>query len=246
MIPTENRLFDAIDATWPAARQVTRGPWILRDGQGGGKRVSAASATGPVTPKDIAIAEQAMRDMGQDPLFMLRAHDTALDDALAGRGYQIVDPVQVLAAPVARLTSERIPSVTTFEIWEPLAIMAEIWAKGGIGPARLDVMARAEVKTAILARWNQKPAGVGFAALHGDIAMVHAVEVLAEQRRQGVAGWIMRQAAFWAQAQAAETLSVLCTRANTAATGLYSALGFVPAGQYHYRAAPKIGDGPHD
>ena len=108
-----------------------------------------------------------------------------------------------------------------------------------IGPARLEVMGRAAVKTAILARWNEKPAGVGFVAADQEIAMVHAVEVLANQRRQGVAQWIMRQAAFWAHAQGAETLAVICTRANTPGLSLYSALGFETVGQYHYRAEPE-------
>lgn len=169
---------------------------------------------------------------------MLREADSHLDTELANHGYEVVDPVQILATPTAKLTDIAIPRVTTFVIWEPLAIMAEIWAKGGIGPARLDVMARAQKKTAILARWNQKPAGVGFVAISEGIAMVHAVEVLEGQRRQGVAQWIMRQAAFWSQAQGAETLAVLCTRSNEAALSLYSGLGFDPVGQYHYRKKP--------
>ena len=55
MIPAQ-RLYDTIDGTWPAARYVTDGPWLLRDGQGGGKRVSAASARAPVTADDIPSA----------------------------------------------------------------------------------------------------------------------------------------------------------------------------------------------
>jgi hypothetical protein len=36
-------LFDVIDATWPAAQMLRDGAFVLRNGQGGGKRVSAAS-----------------------------------------------------------------------------------------------------------------------------------------------------------------------------------------------------------
>ena len=106
-------------------------------------------------------------------------------------------------------------------------------------------MARAETKTAVFARWKDKPAGVAFVAVAGEIAMVHAVEVLAHQRRQGVAQWIMRQAALWAETQGATTLAVLCTKANVPALGLYSALGFVPSGRYHYRLKPDSGDLAH-
>lgn len=65
--------FDAGDATWPAARCFEHGPWILREGQGGGKRVSAATARGAITGADIPTAEAAMREMDQRPLFMVRA-----------------------------------------------------------------------------------------------------------------------------------------------------------------------------
>ena len=245
MMPTETQLFEAVDATWPAARFVRAGRWTLRDGQGGGNRVSSATAMGPVTVGDIEAAENAMIDKGQEPLFMIRGIDAALDAKLAARGYQVIDPVVLLTAPVKSLAEVPIPPLTTFTIWEPLAIMDEIWAKGGVGPARRAVMARAGTKTAVFARWKDKPAGVAFVALSGKIAMVHAVEVLEHQRRQGVAQWIMRQAAVWAARQGATTLAVLCTKENAPALGLYSALGFAPSGQYHYRVKPDSGDLAH-
>ncbi|WP_299287602.1 GNAT family N-acetyltransferase [uncultured Tateyamaria sp.] len=231
--------YDAIEGTWPPAQTKAVGPWLIRDGRGGGKRVSAATAMRAVTDVDVPEAEAAMRALGQTPLFMIRNEDAALDGILAARGYTIIDPTNGYCIAPAALTNTPIPRVTTFAIWEPLAIMGEIWAKGGIGPTRLDVMARARIKTGILARWNEKPAGVAFVALHDGIAMVHAVEVLPHQRRRGVAQWIMRQAAFWAQDQGATTLAVLTTTSNDAANGLYQRLGFQPMPGYHYRTAPE-------
>ncbi len=232
---TSPGLFAAIDATWPAAAYTPVGPWLLREGRGGGKRVSATSATAEARPADIAEAEAAMRARGQPLLFTLPVEETALDAALEARGYRIIDPTTIWTAPTARLTDEPLPRVTAFCIWEPLAIMEEIWAKGGIGPARLAVMARATEKTGLLARWNERPAGAAFAAIHEGLCMVHAVEILPEHRRQGVASWVMRAAAFWAQARGAEQISVLCTQANEGANRLYSSLGFAATGQYHYR-----------
>lgn len=242
MTRSEEVLFEAIDRTWPPAKMFTRGQWQLRAGAGGGKRVSAATARGAVSAGDITDAEDAMRDMGQNPLFMLRGDDGHLDQALSARGYKVIDPVVVLTAPVAALTDITVPPVTCFTVWEPLAIMHEIWAQGGIGPERLAVMRRAKVKTGLFARCNNKPAGCGFVSVAGRLAMVHAVEVLPDLRRQGVAGWIMRQAAFWARGKGATEMAVLCTRANTGALGLYSSLGFEKAAEYHYRHIPNVGD----
>ena len=233
-------LYCAIDGTWPAAAKSHVGPWTIRDGQGGGKRVSAATLNGTEVG-DVASAEAAMRAFDQQPLFMVRQGEDALDTALEARSYQIIDPTNGYATPVSTLTDVPVPPVTAFVIWEPLAIMEDIWAKGGIGPARLAVMARAEQKTAILARWNEKPAGVAFVAIHDGVAMVHAVEVLDHQRRQGVAQWIMRRAAFWAQDQGAHTLAVLTTAANGPANALYQQLGFTALGGYHYRISPTKG-----
>lgn len=236
---TPSAPYAAIDGTWPAAGFHSVGPWLVREGQGGGKRVSATTAVAEVKAQDIATAEDAMRRLGQRPLFMIRDCDGALDEALAVRHYRVVDPVNLYVAPVSSLTDMPIPRVTAFAIWEPLAIMAEIWAKGGIGRDRLNVMDRTKTKTGILARWNEKPAGTAFAAIHDDIAMVHAVEVLPHQRKQGVAGWIMRRAAFWAQENGAETLAVLCTQENVAANRLYQQLGFRKLCGYHYRQHPE-------
>ncbi len=99
-------------------------------------------------------------------------------------------------------------------------------------------MHRAATKTAILTRWNEMPGGVAFAALHDGVCMVHAVEVLEHQRGQGVAKWLMRSAGFWAQAQGATQMAVLCTQANAGANRLYQGLGFDLAGHYHYRQSP--------
>ncbi|MEM8655057.1 MAG: GNAT family N-acetyltransferase [Pseudomonadota bacterium] len=233
---TPAAFYAAIDGTWPAARMTRAGPWAIRNGEGGGKRVSAATAEAPGT--DLTQAEEAMRALGQTPLFMVRQGEDTLDQTLDHAGYAIVDPTNGYIAPVETLTDIPIPRVTAFAIWEPLAIMEDIWAKGGIGPARLAVMHRAPTKTAILARHKDKPAGTAFAAIHARIAMVHAVEVLPHQRRQGVAQWIMRRAAFWAAENGATHIAVLTTAANGPANALYRGLGFEQVCGYHYRTAP--------
>ncbi len=236
MRPDVHTLYDVTEGTWPPASRRSLGAVLIRDGQGGGKRVSAATACGPVTAEDLPRAEQAMRAMGQSPLFQVRQGEEALDGLLAEQGYGIVDSVNLYAAPVAGLISETPPEVSTFTIWEPLEIMREIWAEGGIGPDRIRVMERAPgPKTALLGRHDNHPAATGFVAIHEGVAMVHALEVRARHRRAGMGRLLMLQAAHWAVTEGASHLSVICTRANTAANGLYAAMGFAHIGQYHYR-----------
>lgn len=236
MTPDAACLYDVIDGTWPTAEVRRLGPVLLRRGDNGGQRVSAATALGPVTLKDIVAAEAAMQAMGQPRLFQIRSGDDALDAALAARGYIVVDPVNLYVVSVEALATRRPPPVTAFCVWEPLAIQNDIWAKGGIGPERLAVMQRAQgPKTSILGRINDHPGGTAFVAIHDGIAMVHAVEVLPHQRKLGMAGWFMRLAAFWARDNGATHLAVVCTQANAGANALYASLGLALVGQYHYR-----------
>jgi N-acetylglutamate synthase len=232
-------LFAAIDATWPAAEVRRRGPWTLRRGDGGGNRASAASFNGTGDPEpDIAAAEAAMRAWGQVPLFMIRPGDEGLDAALARRGYAARDHVALLAAPTAALAPAE-PDPLVLSGPAPLAVMAEIWARGGIGPERLAVMARAAAPRAfLLGRTGDRPAGCAFVAVAGDVAMLHALEVAPASRRKGVGAAMTRAAAGWAVAAGAPRLALAVARANAAGCALYAALGMAEAAAYHYRATP--------
>lgn len=232
------RYFAAIDATWPAAGYRTLGPWRMRDGAGGGKRVSAASLIGDTAPTDADIDAAAadMQTQGQPPLFMVRDTDTALDAALGARGYDIIDPVQIHLGDAADIGATPPPPVTTFQSAEPLAIMREIWQDGGIGPSRIAVMARAQgPKTYLLGRINDRAAGVAYVAISQGIAMLHALEVHETHRRHGLGRHLMAAAARWATQQGARDLCVLVTTANQGANALYASLGMQGVGQYHYR-----------
>lgn len=229
-------LFAVSDTTWPAAREFHLGPVRLRHGAGGGQRVSSAWAPGPITPAQLAAAEAAMRDMGQPPLFQMTQPDTPLDAQLSAAGYRVKDPCNLFACPVETLLEIPRPRVSGFAVWEPLAIMEEIWEAGGIGPARIDVMRRANCpKTAILGRAQDRAAGTAYVGIHDRIAMVHALEVAKPQRRNGVARTMMGHAGYWAAQNGATHLSVIVTKENIAGNTLYASLGMMPAGHYHYR-----------
>lgn len=224
-------LAEVMESTWPPASRHRLGPFTLRDGAGGGKRVSAASLGGPFTEADLDALEAAMAE----PLMLVRAGETTLDAALDARGWRIVDPVVAYAAPVAMLTAE-LPRLTAFPHWPPLEIARSIWAEGGVGPARIAVMDRvAGPKAALLGRIDDRSAGVAFVACHGQEAMVHALDVREGHRRQGLGRKLLHAAANWAAGQGASRLSLVVTRQNAAARALYARLGMEVVGEYHYR-----------
>jgi len=232
-------LFRAVDETWPAAAMHRVGPWWVREGRGGGKRVSAATAAAPVTEADLPLAEAVHRDLGQVPLFMIRPGDEALDGMLARRGYRVVDPVQLRAAPVVSFPAPDL--MYSFPHWPPMAMCEDLWSETGIGPERQAVMRRVRgATTAFLACSPDRidrVAGAAFAAISGQIAMIHAVEVLPGLRRQGSAHNMLRSAAWWAQQNGAEWLALAVTTGNEAAGQLYASLNMAVVGHYHYRSA---------
>lgn len=235
-LPDIHHIYDVLEATWPAAETLETGPWLCRRGAGGGQRVSATTANGPVTANDLAQAEEQMRKLGQPLLFMVRSGETELDALLGASGYVIHDPVNAYIAPLTLFEDKRAPRVTALLAWEPLAIMLDIWEQGGIGPGRIDVMHRASApKTGLVGRLNDHPAAAGFCAIHGQTAMVHALEVLPHQRGQKMGAYAMYEFAHWAREQGASHISLVCTAANDAANALYTSLGMTCVGQYHYR-----------
>ncbi len=238
-LPAPAVVHAAVAATWPAASVRSLGPFLIRDGQGDGSRVSAATVTRPVTADELPLAEVAMRALGQAPLFMVRDGDAALDALLAAQGYQVKDPVVAYAAPVAVLTAAHPSAVTTFEVWPPLAVQRDIWAEGDIGPARLAIMDRvAGARTTILGRLQDSPAGAAFVACDGPLAMIHAIEVQVPHRRRGLGIQMLRSAAIWAAARGAAHLTLVVTKANVGARAVYESLGMVTVAQYHYRTLP--------
>lgn len=222
---TPAALARVMEETWPAAAYRQVGPVLLREGAGGGKRVSAASVEGDITAADL-----------ESPLFVVRQGQDALDAALAARGYAVVDPVVAYAAPAAVLADPPPPYLSALPHWPPLAIARSIWAEEGIGPARVAVMERVQgPKTVVLARTDDHPVGAAFVAISGDVAMLHALEVRVAARRRGSANNILRCAAQWALDHGAMTLSLVVTEANAPARALYASLGMAVVGKYHYR-----------
>ena len=232
--PGSHRLMTAIDATWPAAEMRDHGGWVLRRGAGGGKRVSAASGSG-----DIADAVAGMAAWRQGPIFRLTPEDDALDTALDAEGYAIVDPVALYTGAATALTGQDSLQAKLYTASMRPALMEEIWRAGGIGPDRLAIMDRCAVPRAfLLSRAEDSPCGAAFVAIDGDVAMIHAIEVLTRWRRRGAGALLIQGAARFAVAQGARWLSLAVTEANAPARALYDRLGMRVTGRYHYRHLP--------
>ena len=236
-IPDNDAVFSAIDATWAPATMGRHGSWILREGRGGGNRVSAASlAASSVTVADVSLAEAGMRAMAQPQLFMIRPGEHSLDKMLVGRGYEMFAPVRILGMEAKSLADRTVLGTNVIPCDTILAAQRHLWAAGGIGPARIDIMNRVRVaKTALFARNGHSLAGVAFVGVSGRLGMLHALEISRDQRRKGVGAAVTAAAAAWCVTKGADTLALLVTRENAAAIALYEKMGMRDITSYHYR-----------
>lgn len=238
MPPSQNDLFNAVDATWAPLAFHNHEGWLVREGAGGGQRVSATTLLPDVQDYQINTAVEKMMSLGQTPLFMIRGADTGLDAELRGLKYAIVDPVVILIAETQELlrhSPKQMPPMQTLDI--PDVNAQKIWAEAGITQGRLNVMARVTSPKTIISAGEM---GVAFAAAFNGIAMVHAVEVAPAHRRKGVANAVMYKSFQWAKEQNCKWVAVLTVHANIPARTLYENLGMVEAAAYHYRRTSLI------
>ena len=238
--PDAARLFEAMDRTWPPAGTAVCGPFLLRQGAGGGQRVSSATAIGLWEGPDVIAAERQMAGWRQTPIFQIRPGDQALDTFLGDRGYDVRDPVGLFLGQVRDMVLGAEEDVVVRRHWPPDAQAIALWAGSGIGPGRIAVLERVKgPKAVFVARTDDDISGVGFAALDGDIVMLHALEVRPEARRKGIGGQIVTAIAQWAQDIGAGWFALAVTDQNFAARALYAKKSMSVVTHYHYRRAQQ-------
>jgi GNAT superfamily N-acetyltransferase len=168
---------------------------------------------------------------------MVRDGEGGLDNLLAAHGYDVKDPTNLWATDARTLAGDGILAMgLSYAMWPPLSLIRDIWQDGGIGPERQAVMDRVTgPKAGILIRAGDYPGGAAFIAAHDGLAIVHALHVLPDERRKGVAGRLLKKAAIWALEHGLDVVGLAVTQGNTAANPLYAGLGMSLRGQYHYR-----------
>ncbi|MFN3613349.1 MAG: GNAT family N-acetyltransferase [Rubrimonas sp.] len=233
-----------LDATWTAPERVRLGEWTLRRGHGGGSRVCSVGPTGdPGLPLGEAVARAAAicRAWGQRPIFQIGPDDDRIDDHLDDLGWEVYDQSVVYAGAAQHLAASFAAAAPmTVAVRGPLAALDELWAEGGVGPARRAVMrATPAPKETLLLRLDDRPAAALFVAAVGDTAMLHALYVGQAFRRRGLGRAAVAAAARRAAEMGATTLGLAVTAANQPARALYGAMGMTEVCTYHYRRAPE-------
>lgn len=226
---------------WPAGESRLVDGWLWRYSGGGSQRansVSALSYEGTDVEGTIDAIEALYGEHGAPVRFQVGfplSRPDDLDQRLAARGYVIHDPVTTLLKQVA-------PVAAPVDV-----VMRDAPSEGWLSVYLANVTPdRRPFATAILAR---VPAPCVFAEAVRDGAVVATAlgvfyenTVIAEcvgtavaARRQGAAAKVMRALEAWGAGLGAHTIGLQAVTTNMPAQGLYAALGYTPAGTYHYR-----------
>lgn len=226
---------------WPAGETRRVDGWLWRYSGGGSQRansVSALSYEGADVEGTIDAIEALYREHGAPVRFQVGfplSQPDDLDQRLAARGYEVHDPVTTLLKSVEPVTA---PTDV---------VLREAPSEGWLSVYLANVTPdRRPFATAILARVPEpcvfaeaiRDGAVVATALgvfHENTVIAECVGTASTARRQGAAAAVMRALEGWGAGLGAHTIGLQAVTTNMPAQGLYAALGYAPAGTYHYR-----------
>ena len=242
---------EAAFRAWPAAEVVELSGWRLRFTHGVTRRANS------VWPNDwrdettlnerLEAVEAFSAARGIAPSFQLTsaARPADLDAVLAARGYAVDAPVIVMTRELDE------PSRAPFRLGflgDRLAETGRRVAHRSSGTGSLRRRARRISRDPRAPRRPRRlrarplgrgPVAVGLGVTDGPWLGIFAMLTLPEARRRGAAKAVLHALTSWGAARGARRAYLQVERDNDAARALYTACGFVPAYEYHYRTKFK-------
>lgn len=219
---------------WPAPAVTDLAGWRLRFADGVTKR--ANSVWPAAEPDDVEAAidevERFYARRGLPSTFQISGGSRPgdLDDRLAARGYEIVDPTLVMTRALSE-GSDTVEGLAPLPSREWLELWWSVDGRGG--PAELKTAE--EILTGVPAIYARIGDGIGRGVLQDDRLGIYTMAVAPHARRRGLAGQVLDTLLTWGAARGAREAYLVVVEQNTAARALYDGAGFAVAGGYHYR-----------
>jgi N-acetylglutamate synthase len=243
---------DGLNArAWPALTVVDLDGWKLRTSRGLTRRANSVwpRAFGDRLGLETKLAnvERHYAERGLPTIFQVgpASQPKGLDRALAARGYERSEPVEVRTARIADLSGGLGATPTGLVLAEtPSRRWLDAWARvGARDEASRDLAARMLERVPAPSVYALLEAGgeavaVARAVLDGGWLGIGDVVTAARWRRRGAARTLLAVLADWGAAHAAEQAWLAVEAGNAPALRLYREAGFRPAYTYRYRSLP--------
>jgi ribosomal protein S18 acetylase RimI-like enzyme len=246
-------------AAWPASRTETVAGWLLRHTPGVPRRRNNSAL--PPAPdrhpdRTLDAVEAFYRAAGLPVTVQVSPAErhSALDAALAARGYRREAPTLVLTAPAAGVAAAAAPAVAgEAEPVRPVVIDAAA-SPGWLAAyqALNDPAGTTAVAGGVLARVpapaafarvaaDGRDVAIGLFVAGGEWAGVFCMATDPRYRRRGLALTVLAAGARWAAARGCAGLYLQVEQDNIAARYLYRRAAFTYSHGYHYRVSDTQG-----
>lgn len=228
---------------WPALNQALIDGWVLRFAGGHTKRANSITPLydGRIADLDakISLCERIYAGQRLPPIFRLTSFATppGLDDALARRGYGLLDATGVMRRTLGAEDDGASSRLTQLGLADWLPLFCKL---SRVDPATHgthgEMLGRIVARTCFAALdVAGVPAAVGLGVLEGHLFGLFDVVTDLELRRRGHGAALVRAMMAWALTQGATDAYLQVVETNTAARRLYRKLGFTESYRYWYR-----------
>ncbi|MDF5708840.1 MAG: GNAT family N-acetyltransferase [Nostoc sp. S4] len=227
---------------WPAFETINHYGWVMRFAGGYTKRANSVTVLDEIgldIEEKIAYCQSKYQARKQNPIFRLLSftNPEVLDEKLAARGYQLIEPSLVMGMRLSERSLNIVPAINQENLNDWLVAYQNLKALGQ-QPSTIQRMILTAIKSETLFvsyKQHDEIVACGIGILESGYLGIFDLVTSPMQRRRGYATAIIQGLLQWGINKGAYFSYIQVVQANIPARNLYEKLGYEPIYKYWYR-----------